>query len=133
LIDEVQPYRGGYPVEWHAYAVLAWLSNTDKHQLIHPGWTATEEFDPANLTLTTTGGEGLADITWHSGMLHNGTEIVRARYISDPDTKVKMHTDIPVFIAFGHRAGVGGIRAEHLGSLWVAVRDLINDYRPAFS
>src|SRR5829696_8975355 len=27
LIDEVQPYRGGYPVAWHAYAVLAWLSN----------------------------------------------------------------------------------------------------------
>lgn len=133
-IDEVQPYRGGYPVAWHAYAVVAWLSNTDKHQLIHPTWAATEEFDPANLTLTSSGGEGFADITWHSGTLKDGTEIVRARYITDtPETKVKMHTDIPVFIAFGHRPKIGGIRAENLGDLLVAVRNLVGEFRPKFA
>lgn len=101
--------------------------------MIHPDWTATEDFDPANLTLSSTGGEAFADITWHSGTLKDGREIVRARYISHADTRVKMHTDIPVFIAFGHRPGLGGIRAEHLGNLFVTVRSLIDGYRPEFS
>jgi hypothetical protein len=130
LIDEMQPYRGRN-TNRHGFAILAWLSNTDKHQIVHPTWTATHDFDPANLTLTSFGGEGWADLTWNAGALEDGAEIVRARYITDPNTKVHMNAEIPVYIGFGNRPEKS-IRGEDLGRLLVHVRDLINAYRPAF-
>jgi len=40
IIDAAQPYRGPHPAKHHALSHLAYLSNVDKHQVIHVGFFA---------------------------------------------------------------------------------------------
>lgn len=131
VIDAAQPYRAGPLADQHPLAILADLSNTDKHRLLHPTFIAIEEPSPSAFTVSSGDAGAIAHITFNSGPLKDGAEIMRTTFTtSDPNAKVHMNAEIPIGIAFGERRPV---RSEVLGDpVLLTVEGIIERFRPAF-
>ena len=104
IIDDAQPYRARHPKD-HALSVLSYLSNVDKHQVIHVGFFAIGDPDEYVFNAEVGGDvDEVIDMTIHSGAFKEDTDIVTARYlITGPNARVNMKVEVPVDIAFGER------------------------------
>jgi hypothetical protein len=130
-IDLTQPYRGGYAAKDHSLACLADLSNADKHRLIHPTFFAVEQPDPSSFEVLSNDEGAVAHIEFNSGTLEDGATVVKAQFVTtDPNAKVHMKAEIPVFIGFGESRP---LTAESLGThILKAVEAIIDGFRQAF-
>lgn len=104
-IQWLQPYHSGN----EPLGLLSWLSNTDKHQLVHPSSIASSDGSPIGLMKRPDGSvEELRDVVFHSDVpLDSGPEtIVEVRL---PETFTLERADyvsidrFPVDVAFGDK------------------------------
>lgn len=130
IIDDAQPYRGRHPPKDHALSGLAYLSNVDKHQVIHVGFFTVGEPD-AYVIDAIVGGDvnELVEMDVHSGPFQEDTDIVTARFaITGPKANVKMDIQIPIDIALSER----GYTLRQLFELLDAVEFVLNDIATVF-
>ncbi|HEX6665787.1 MAG TPA: hypothetical protein VF081_04260 [Solirubrobacterales bacterium] len=81
-LERLQPYKAGLPKFVHPLALLAWISNLDKHRIVHPTllhlggeWEGIEDFRPNE-----DAGE-IEKVIWPRGSwtFREGKELVRLR------------------------------------------------------
>lgn len=135
-IDSVQPFCAPFPnaldCEFHVLAVLARLSNVDKHQLIMSALVSIGEVDPGMFDISTADGSGVAMIELQQHALFaDRTEIgtVRMRGVT-PGVGVKIDINLPLEIGFGYPKGVG---SDGLGMMYEFVRDLVKGFAGDFA
>jgi hypothetical protein len=103
MIDFVQPYMGEDPKET-TLAHLHWLSNVDKHQVIHGGIVRVVEPTEELFDYRVSGAGGFADMSVETGPLEDGAEVARINmWATKPDAQVEMDASFPVYIGFGER------------------------------
>lgn len=103
FVDVVQPFNAGNDAANTALSHLSWLSNRDKHRVIHGALVLTDEPSEDLFDITTTHPGGAAiDISMTWGNLKDGTEIMRFRP-DPPEARVNVKAKIPTYIAFGER------------------------------
>ena len=134
-IDSVQPFCAPFPDsldrEFHVLAVLARLSNIDKHQLIMSALVSVGEIDPGMFDISTADGSGVAIIELQQHALFaDRTEIgtVHMRGVT-PGVGTKIELNLPLEIGFGHPKGV---RSDGLGMMYEFVRDLVKGFAGDF-
>jgi hypothetical protein len=128
MIDFVQPHMGEEPTET-TLAHLAWLSNVDKHNVIHAGIVRVREPDESMFDYRVAGAGGFADVSVEVGPLKDGAEVARINmYATKPDAQVEMKADLPVYIGFGNR----GFPNYAFNTLYNWVRGYILNFGPVF-
>ena len=125
VVDDAQPYRGRHNPQDHALSGLAWLSNVDKHRVIHAGFLTIGEPDAYLIDVDVSGDVSeLIDVEVHSGPFQEDTDIVTARYaFTGPKAHVKMQAEIPVDVAFSER----GYTLDQLFKIFDAVEFVLDD------
>jgi hypothetical protein len=104
MIDFVQPHMGEDPAET-TLAHLAWLSNVDKHNVIHGGIVRVTEPNEDMFDYRVSDAGGFADVSVEMGPLKDGAEVARiSMFATKPDAQVEMEANIPVYIGFGERS-----------------------------
>ena len=135
LIDVEQPYRSGDEPQHEALAVLAWFSNVDKHQLIHPAFFGVETPGVDDFVASTTGEEGeVIQVDVEEGPLEHGTKALTiTRLAADPVGQVNVQAFLTADIRFGERGNRRlGYFAKDLGIMLVRVRNVLDTFRPFF-
>jgi hypothetical protein len=132
FIDLVQPFNARNVPEGTSLAVLSWLSNADKHRVVHAGFVLTEEPAPELFDITTlhpTDSPVHVDVSMSWGELKDGAEIMRFRP-NPPGAHVNMNAVIPTYIAF--REGDRQLDAEWLKVLFKWVDAYVRGFEPLF-
>lgn len=130
FIDMVQPFNARSDPKETALAVLSWISNADKHRVIHAGFVLTDEPSQDLFDVTTThpgGAEINVSMNW--GELKDGAEILRFRPIP-PGANVNMNAAIPTYIAF--REGDRQIHAEAIKVVFSWLDAYVRGFEPLF-
>jgi len=119
-VELLQPHHAGNRVEDHGLAILAWLSNTDKHRVLHPTFGFLMPPPWPNLKFVGNADAGVLGRTLvaNGRRMKEGAEIARIRLSPvGPNPEVEMYGS-PVFeIAFGDR----WLRATRLEVLYKLV------------
>lgn len=130
FIDLVQPFNARNDPSGTALAVLSWLSNADKHRVIHAGFVLTEEPSPELFDVTTMHPEGaVVDVSMNWGELKDGAEILRFRP-DPPDARVNMNAAIPTYIAF--RQGDRQIHSDAIKVVFKWIDAYVRGFEPIF-
>jgi hypothetical protein len=126
-IEALQPYHAGDRAKVHLLTLLPWLSNTDKHQVIHPtlGWFRSDFVkEPrfiSNEDAAIVGDPQLARIE----RMEDGAVVARAKVAAlGPKPEVKMDAQIQIDIAFGERP----LRATALAKIADGVHQIIESF-----
>jgi len=128
VIDGVQPYRRGLDAPKDPLAVLNWLSNVDKHRVLHAALIAVADPNPDDF-MVEGDDAGVAEFEFNSGPLKDGAEVMRIRVRSgNPNAKVHVKAPIPMDIGFGER----GLRAQGLANLLGHTGSILDTFRPEF-
>lgn len=128
MIDFVQPHMGEEPDET-TLAHLAWLSNVDKHNVIHAGIVRVREPDESMFDYRVSGAGGFADVSVEVGPLKDGAEVARVNmYATKPNADVEMEANIPVYIGFGER----GFPNYAFNALYNWITRYILSFEPVF-
>jgi hypothetical protein len=129
-IEQTQPYNAGDRAEDTIPSRLRFLSDVDKHQVVHP--TLAVILDPAeavSFRVTSGSGEIVRKQVRFGAPFEHRTELMRVRVEPlTPDTKVEMEGDVPVDIAFSERRLASGVAKQILD----AVRVIIREFEPLF-
>lgn len=135
VIDRVQPFRMGDSAEAHSLAHLQWLSNVDKHRVIHTALFETRVPEPDDFIVETTDDdippfEILVEI--FGGPLALPATLAT---VGVPGAHSRPHVgvrgQIAVDFGFGEAAG-RSLNARSLRELWVRVGSLVFEFRDAF-
>jgi hypothetical protein len=110
-IEAVQPHNAGEQANHHVLSILAWLSNTDKHRVLHAtyGYVPPPPWDALAFAFRTSTGIAVPALIEHVKIANGrrmtqGAEIVRVRLRPPaPDLEVQMHAEFIFDIAFGDR------------------------------
>lgn len=130
FIDIVQPFNAGNDPTGTALAVLSWISNTDKHRVVHAGFVLTEEPSEDLFDVTTLHpGGAYVDVSMNWGELKDGAEIMRFRPVP-PDAHVNMNAQVPTYIAF--REGDRQIHADAIKVVFKWVDAYVRGFEPIF-
>ena len=130
FIDVVQPFNAGNDPTGTALSVLSWISNTDKHRVVHASFVLTEEPSEELFDVTTLHPGGASvDVTMNWGELEDGAEILRFRP-NPPGAHVNMNAAIPTYIAF--REGGRQIHAEGIKVIFKWVDSYVRGFEPIF-
>jgi hypothetical protein len=132
FIDLVQPFNARDEPEGTSLAILSWLSNADKHRVVHAGFVLTEEPSPELFDVTTlhpTDAPVHVDVSMRWGELKDGAEIMRFRP-NPPGAHVNMNAVIPTYIAF--REGDRQLNVEWLKVVFKWVDDYVRGFEPVF-
>jgi hypothetical protein len=128
MIDFVQPYMGEDPQET-TLAHLAWLSNVDKHRVIHGGIVRAVEPTEEMFAYKVSGGGGFADVSVETGPLEDGAEVARVNmWATKPGAQVEMEADFPLYIGFGER----GFPNYAFTPLYNWIRRYVLNFDPVF-
>lgn len=133
FIDMVQPFNAlGHLAEGGrtSLSMLSWISNADKHRVIHAGFVLTEEPSPELFDITSPHPGGVAvnmEMNW--GELKDGAEIMRFRP-DPPGAHVNVNASIPTYIAF--RQGGLDMRAEEIKIVFNWVDAYVRGFEPLF-
>jgi hypothetical protein len=133
FIDAVQPFNArGDPssVSKTSLSILSWVSNADKHRVIHAGFVLTGEpsVDLFDITTPHPGGAAVnMQMNW--GELKDGAEIMRFRP-DPPGAQVNVNAEIPTYIAF--RQGGRDLRAEDIKVLFNWIDAYVRGFEPIF-
>lgn len=104
IIDRAQPYHRGNAASAHPLATLAWLTNVDKHRLVH---AVVVMGAGQNLIAAPAGANdrivSVANPITAGTRLEPGTEVARVRIAPDQQAEVNVKGEIACEIAFGER------------------------------
>lgn len=130
FIDLVQPFNARSDPSGTALAVLSWISNADKHRVVHAGFVLTEEPSPELFDVTTSHpGGAYIDVSMNWGELKDGAEIMRFRPVP-PGAHVNMNAAIPTYIVF--REGDRQIHAEGIKIAFNWIDAYVRGFEPLF-
>ncbi len=103
FIDLVQPYNAGNEAGSTSLSHLSWLSNVDKHRVIHGALLLTAEPSKDSFDISTPHPSGVSvDVKANWGNLQDGAEILR--FSTDPPgAYVNVKAEFPAYIAFGDK------------------------------
>jgi hypothetical protein len=111
-IDEAQPYNGGVGSPDPArnfLALLSWLSNSDKHKVVHTAFLANRPLSSASFHITGTPGDTHMVVKSRSGPMEDGAEFVRFKPAT-PQTHMHVHGSIRLAIGIGDgRLDIAGL------------------------
>jgi hypothetical protein len=132
-IKTTQPFNVGDQGRATPAAVLMWLSNTDKHQIVHPALAINEDPGEDALRFWVESGPGAIvgnPQVWPNQRFEHGADLFRVRVEGHTaDTVVQMDGFGRVGVAFGSRAvtmqGIAGV------ARWV--RSVVNTFDEAGS
>jgi hypothetical protein len=124
LIDAAQPYRAGHSHKDHALSGLAYLSNVDKHQVIHAGFFMIGDPNEYVFDGDIAGDvDEMIECDVHTGPFQEDTDIVTLRYrITGPKAHVNMKVEVPIEIAFSER----GYSIRNVGGIFDAVEEVLS-------
>jgi hypothetical protein len=129
LIDSLQPYRRAHVEGTHPLAVLADLSNTDKHRFIH---STTFGYDPADDSFRLVGNEdagSMESFMWTPFPDEGEAEVAWFKFrCPGPNPHVEMQGDMPVYIAFGDPP----VRLQHIQEVILATGHVLKTFDPFF-
>jgi len=130
IIEKTQPYKRGSDAPMTYLGWLRFLSDTDKHQVVHPT-LATMQDDPVDaVSFRVTHGPGrVVAKQFQQVLFEHGAELLRCKV--EPltsDTEVEMVGDIPLRVAFSDRRAPDAIP----GQLLAAARVVAREFEPAF-
>jgi hypothetical protein len=129
LIDSLQPYRRAHVAEVHPLAILADLSNTDKHQFIH---ATTFGYDPADDSFRLLGNEdagGMESFAWTPFPDEGEADVAWFKFrCPGPNPHVEMQGDLPVYVAFGEP----GVRLQDIQGVILATGNILKTFEPFF-
>lgn len=130
VIDAAQPYRGRHSPQDHALSGLSYLSNVDKHQVIHAGFFMAGEPDAYVFDGQVTGDmDEMIECDIHTGPFQEDTDIVTMRFaVTGPQAHVKMNVQIPVEVAFSER----GYTMSQLVQIFDVVQMVLDDISTVF-
>ncbi len=133
----VQPFTAGGRASDHVLAILAWLSNTDKHRVLHPtyGYVPPPPWDVLSFWFRNAAGAMIPARIEHVKVaagrrMKEGAEIVRVRL--DPpqaDVQVEMQAEFTFDIAFGER----WLRGTKLEEIWSLVERVVESFDEDFA
>ena len=132
FIDVVQPFnaRDAPSDSRTSLSILSWISNADKHRVVHAGFVLTGEPSPEFFDVTSLHGEAAyVDVSMNWGELKDGAEIMRFRPVP-PGAHVNMNAKIPTYIAF--RQGGYDLRAEEIKVLFGWINAYVRGFEPLF-
>jgi hypothetical protein len=130
LIRALQPFQSPHSPQRHPLAQVAWLSNIDKHRVVHPtlivgGWSA-----PITLTIVRGTVQDFEGFKWIQNPLRpqDGAEV--ARYLVPPgsNAQVQMDYELTVQPAFGERE----VTLGEIEYALTYVGDIIESFAPVF-
>lgn len=131
FIEKLQPYHAGGRADGHFLVLLSWLSNTDKHRVIHPMYGYFRPEPPPQLVFVPNrdaeplGRQWLAD----GRRMRDGAKLARVEIEPvGPDPRVEMYGDLIVDIAFGDR----WLRADAVAEVAGLVNELVEAFSEAF-
>ena len=135
-IERLQPHHAGDRAEDHGLCILAWLSNTDKHKVIHPtfGFLMPPPWPGLGFAFNDDAGSQLGALERtriaNGRRITEGAELARVRLSpTGPNPQVQMHGS-PVFeIAFGDR----WLRSTRLEVLYKLVERFVERFAPDLS
>jgi hypothetical protein len=130
VIEKAQPFQVDDP-DRSPLAWLQYLSNTDKHQVVHPVAGIVHDDPIGKVSFQVTEGPGqVVREQWQQEWFSPGAEILRCKVEPmTPDTKVEMIGDIELRIAFGKRH----VRESLPKFLIALAKSLAEDLHPAFA
>lgn len=105
-IEELQPYHHPLGPDAHILRVTQWLSNVDKHQILHPVASAVVDGDPDTTGFRLVKGRGvLGSAEINSGVAVSGGEALLRVALDppDPDAEVEFYGQVDVELVFGER------------------------------
>jgi hypothetical protein len=126
LIDQGQPYKAGRSARNTFPAMLADLSNTDKHQIVHAtGALIIDPGEEVKFTVKSGPGDIVRSEVRHGGRFEHGADLLRTRVTGRThETEVWMEGNGPVEMAFGERSiTISQVRGI-IEWVKVAIRDL---------
>jgi len=126
LIDQGQPYKAGRSARNTFPGMLQSLSNTDKHQIVHPTFALmVDPGEEVKFTIKKGPGRIVRSEVRHGGRFEHGAEILRTLVAGRTDeTDVWMEGKGPVEMAFGERPITITQVRDIVEWVKVAVRDL---------
>jgi hypothetical protein len=133
IIQSVQPYKGPNGPERTYTGMLAYLSNIDKHQVVHA--TLGVILDPgagpnqAHFRVVKGSGKVIHEQVRYGSLIEQGAEMMRARV--EPigaDTEVEMDGTIPIDVAFGDRR----IPSAYIKHLAQVARVIVTEFESDF-
>lgn len=133
-IKRAQPYHGGNEADSHPLAVLATLSNTDKHKLVHPTYSfMATDADEIGRHFLGMAEEGMpiarVKVIANNSRLKDGTPWLQLGFDGEElPTEVKVSGELALGIAFGEI----GVPADDFLKLAETVRLLINIFLADF-
>jgi len=134
LIESAQPHHAANRSGDHILALLAWLSNTDKHRVIHPvNGYMRGDFLPSAILVLDHAGQPIAlpgNAIWVAATgrrLHDGTELMKIP-VPEPDAQVYVQAQPAFEIAFGDQ----WMRAGVVTTIYELVRQTVEHFAPDF-
>jgi hypothetical protein len=99
FIEELQPNRGGHihRVTKRALAVLANLSNIDKHRYLNPAFGVIDPQEPTHVKVRSS--HPVDEIRPSAGFLYDGAEVIAVR--TAPEARVVVEGKLTIEVAFG--------------------------------
>jgi hypothetical protein len=128
IIEKTQPFKVDNP-DRSPLAWLQFLSNTDKHQIVHPVAGIVQDDPIGKVSFQVTQGPGkVVREQWQREWFTPDAELLRCKVEPmTPDTKVEMIGDVELRLAFSR------VR-ENLPKLLIALaKSLTEDLHPAFA
>lgn len=136
MVKSTQPYHRGNEASAHPLAMLATLSNMDKHQIVHPaynvvGYDAAATLD--ELVANAQQGDPSPVKGWwlaSKGRLEHGTPWLRIEWVRghEPPREVKVSGELTMEVAFGEI----GLLASEFSKIGDAVRTIIEAFTAEF-
>jgi len=131
FIRALQPFQRSHSQQFHPLAQLAWLSNVDKHRIVHAslvigGWSSSPTLTLLNVTS--------ADVADFRSVVHrirpeNGTEVART-FFANPRSiaQVEVKGKLTLYPAFGERE----VTLGEVESIAAYVSDIVEAFAAAW-
>jgi hypothetical protein len=131
VIEKTQPYKQGSRASETYFAWLKSLSDTDKHQVVHPVLAVMHDDPVEAVSFNVTRGPGrVIKKQFQQVLFEHGAELLRCKVKPlTPDTDVEMVGDVPLRIAFSNRLATDAIPNQ----LLAAARVVVREFEPAFA
>lgn len=130
IIEKTQPYKRGANADTTYFGWLRFLSDTDKHQVVHPVLAFMLDDPIETVSFQVTNGPGrVVKQQFQSLPFEHGAGLLRCKV--EPmtsDTEVEMVGGVPLRIGFSERRAPDAIPNQ----LLAAARVVVQEFQPAF-
>lgn len=130
IIEKTQPYKRGDKASTTYFGWLKFLSDTDKHQVVHPMLAIMHDDPIETVSFRVTRGPGhVVREQFQQVLFSQGAELLRCRVEPlTPEAEVEMVGDVPLRVAFSDRLAPETIPNQ----LLAAARVVAREFQPAF-